>query len=61
MQFDLWLSYAPSTHSDKHSHQHQHSVTGAMAGVAVGDISLEAIDEFWRQKIRYHVEVTKRV
>jgi len=40
---DLWLSHAPSTHSDKHD-------TCAMAAVTVGDISQEAIGDFWRQK-----------
>jgi len=40
---DLWLSHAPSTHSDKHG-------TGAMAAVTIGDISQEAIVDFWRKK-----------
>jgi len=49
LTIDLWLSHAPSTHSDKH---------GAMAAVTLGDISQEAIGDFWRQKIIYHLEVT---
>jgi len=40
IEFDLWLSHAPSTYSDKQS------VTGAMVAVTVGDISQEAIDDF---------------
>jgi len=47
MQIDLWISHTPPL---TRKNSIQDSGTGAMAAVTVGDISQEAIGDFWRQK-----------